>query len=266
MPAIVLRRAAENPPCGRWEAATAASVIDMVVAGRDRVLEAFSGEAEALSAAISGLSETQWAYPTRCEPWSVREVLGHIRVVVGWLPEMLEGTVPDGPEATAMVTATVTATQYYRPDARFSVSTNAARIELARARAAGHPDGAGLAADFTALWRRVYRLCRNEPRGRAVRTRHGDVMMLTEFLLTRVVEVAVHGLDMADALGREPWLTAHAEDAVLNLVIGPAHRDQMRELHWDGPTALRKVTGRAALTEAETSRIERLGINWITLG
>ena len=33
----------------------------------------------------------------------------------------------------------------------------------------------------------------------------------------------------------------------------------MRTLHWDGPTALRKVTGRAALTEAETGRIERLG-------
>lgn len=231
---------------------------------RDRVLEAFRGEAEALSVAIAGLSEAQWARPTRCEPWSVREVLGHIRVVVGWLPQMLEGPAPAGSEAAAA--AAVTAAQYYRPDARFSPSTNAARIELARARAAGHADGAGLAGDFTATWQQVYRSCRDEPSGRVVRTRHGDAMLLSEFLLTRVLEVAVHGLDMADALGREPWLTARAEETVLSLVIGPTYRDDLRELRWDGPAALRKVTGRAALTEPETSRIEHLGINWITLG
>lgn len=228
-----------------------------VVAG-NRALEAFGSEAEALSCAVADLSEAQWAHRTRCEPWSVGETLAHIRVVVGWLPQMLEGPAPDAPG--------VTATEYYRPDARFSPSGNAARIELARTLAADHADGAALAADFTAMWRRVCRMCREEPRGRVVRTRHGDAMLISEFLLTRVVEVAVHGLDIADALDREPWLTARAEEAVLGLLIGPAHRDRMRELQWDGPTALRKVTGRAALTEAETGLIERIGVNWITLG
>lgn len=237
-------------------AAAPVSVIDMTIG--DAVLEAFSSEAEALARAVDQLGEPEWSRRTRCEPWSVRELLGHIRVVIGWLPQMLEGPAPDEPQ--------VTATQYYRPDARFSPSSNAARMELARTLAAGHADGAALAADFTATWQRAYRLCLDEPRDRVVCTRHGDAMLLSEFLLTRVVEVAVHGLDMADALEREPWLTAQAAETVLDLVIGPAHRDHMRELHWDGPTALRKVTGRAVLTEAETRRIERLGINWIALG
>jgi hypothetical protein len=60
----------------------------------------------------------------------------------------------------------------------------------------------------------VDRLCRAEPEGHVVRTRHSDPMLLSEFLLTRVVEVAVHGLDLADALsasrspGRKPWTSA----------------------------------------------------------
>lgn len=229
-----------------------------MVEGR-ATLEAFRGETDALSGAVRELSESAWARPTRCEPWSVRELLGHIRLTVGRLPQMLESPAPEEQPS-------ITATRYYRPDARFSASSNAARIEMARTDAAGHADGKELAADFAATWRQAYSQCLQQPVGRAVRTRHGDAMLLAEFLLTRVVEVAVHGLDMADALEHEPWLTEPAQAAVLDLVIGPAHRDHIRALSWDGPTALRKVTGRAALTEAETSRIERLGINWITLG
>jgi uncharacterized protein (TIGR03083 family) len=225
----------------------------------ESVLEALRCEAEALSAAARDLGEDDWSRPTRCEPWSVRELLGHVCVVIGWLPQMLESAAPAEPQ--------VTATGYYRPDARFSPATNAARIESARARAARHADnGAGLAADFDATWRQAYGLCGAQPSGRIVATRHGDAMLLSEFLLTRVVEVAVHGMDIADALGREPWLTEQAEGAVLNLVIGPAYREHIRVLNWDGVTALRKVTGRAALTGIEAETIGRLGPTWITLG
>ena len=236
-------------------AIAAASVTGMV---EILALDALRGEAEALSRAARTLGEDEWAQPTRCQPWSVRELLAHIRVVIGWLPQMLEGPDPGKPE--------VSATQYYRPGTRFSPQGNAERIDLARDLAAGHSSGAELAADFTATWQRAYRLCLEEPHRRLVRTRHGDAMLLSEFLLTRVIEVAVHGLDIADALGREPWLTAQAEAAVLGLAFGPAYRVDISGLHWDGPTAVRKMTGRAAISHAETSQINRLSINWITLG
>lgn len=221
-------------------------------------LEALRGEAGELSRALAGVDESGWGRPTRCEPWSVSELVGHVTVAVGRLPRMLAGPAPGRAEVTAV--------RYYRPDTRFSPQVNAARISVARGRAAEHVDGAALVADFTATWRLADQLCRDEPADRVVLTRHGDAMLLSEFLLTRVVEVAVHGLDIADALDREPWLTAPAQAAVLDLVMGPEHRDHLRDLRWDGPTALRKVTGRAALTDAETSRIDRLGVSWLTLG
>ncbi|KUL43452.1 maleylpyruvate isomerase family mycothiol-dependent enzyme [Streptomyces regalis] len=223
-----------------------------------RVLEAFRLEAGELSRAVAGLSESEWDRPTRCEPWSVRELLGHVRVVIAWLPQMLGGLAPDKAE--------VSAAQYYRPDDRFSPQTNAARIGLAQNHAAEHANGAALAADFAATWRQVDQMCQDEPEDRVVRTRHGDAMLLSEFLLTRVVEVAVHGLDLADALGREPWLTPEAGVAVLELLLGPEQLDAAGELGWDGPTFLRKVTGRATLDATETAQVGRLGIRWITLG
>ena len=92
-----------------------------------------------------------------------------------------------------------------------------------------------------------------------MRTRHGDAMLLSEFLITRVVEVAVHGLDVAEALGCEPWLTAEAGTVVRELLLGSGQLDAVRELGWDGPTFLRKATGRAALDATEAAWVERLG-------
>jgi uncharacterized protein (TIGR03083 family) len=225
---------------------------------RSRALEAFHREAQALSEAIADLSEDDWDLPMRCEPWSVRELLGHIRVVIAWLPGMLTAPAP--------VKVEISAVEYYRPDGRFDPQTNAARIRLAQDHAMDQASGAALAKDFAATWQRVDELCRVEPEDRTVRTRHGDAMLLSQFLVTRVVEIAVHGLDVADALGREPWLTRQAGDVVIELLLGVGHLTAVRELGWDRPTFLRKATGREPLDAAQVAQVERLGLRWLTLG
>ncbi|MEU4078170.1 maleylpyruvate isomerase family mycothiol-dependent enzyme [Streptomyces venezuelae] len=224
----------------------------------DQVLEAFQLECGALGDAVAGLSEAEWDLPTRCAPWSVRDLLGHVCVVIDWLPAMLDAPAPG--------VAEISAVEYYRPDDRFSPRTNGKRIALAQDRAAAPADGAAFAEDFAATWRRVDRLCRVQPVGRTVRTRHGDAMLLSEFLLTRVVEVAVHGLDLADALGCEAWLTPAAGDAVTELLLGTEHAAAADELERSRPRFLRKATGREPLNEAEAAQVEQLGIHWLALG
>ncbi|MDI6097224.1 maleylpyruvate isomerase N-terminal domain-containing protein [Actinoplanes sp. NEAU-A12] len=224
----------------------------------NRALDAFRIEAEALSRAVASLSENEWRLATRCEPWTVRELVGHVRVVIAWLPGMLAAAEPDRAEVSAV--------EYYRPDDRFTVRTNAARISLAQDYAAGQSGGAALVEDFTATWRRVDRLCRAEREDRVVLTRHGDAMLLSQFLLTRVVEIAVHGLDVADALGRTPWLSRQAGDVLMELQLGPQWRDAVRELGWDRPGFLRRATGRQPIEAADVARVERLGLRWLTLG
>jgi len=222
------------------------------------VMAAVRTGAEGLGRWAAEVGEDEWARPPRCEPWSARELLGHVCVVLGWLPGMLAGPSPRRAE--------VSAARYYRPDHRFAEATNMARIALAREHAARHASGATLAENFGRIWRSVDSLCRHEPDDRVVLTRHGDAMLLTDFMLTRVVEVAVHGLDLADALGREPWLTAPAGDLVLHLLAGSGANGQVGVLGWSRPQFLRKVTGREPLSAQESDQVERLRIHWLALG
>jgi uncharacterized protein (TIGR03083 family) len=235
-----------------------ASVDSLIGVTLSRAREAFRVEAQALSRAAAGLSEDEWELPTRCEPWSVRDLLGHVRVVIAWLPGMLAAPQPGKAEVSVV--------EYYRPDARFAPQTNAARIGLAQDYAAGQVSGAAVGEDFTATWQRVDRLCRAEAADRVVRTRHGDAMLLSQFLVTRVVEIAVHGLDVADALSCEPWLTPQAGDVVMELLLGSGWITAVRELGWDQPGFLRRATGRQPLETMEVAQVERFGIRWLTLG
>lgn len=225
---------------------------------RHEVVGAFTAEAERLSAGVRGLGDEAWSRPTVCVPWTVRELLGHVTVVVGWLPGMVAGEAP--------ARATVSAVDYYRGDGRFSPESNDRRIGLARERAAQVAEGGDLASEFDEVWRLAARLCAAEPDDRVVRTRHGDPMLLTDFLVTRVVEVAVHGLDLAAALGREPWLSASASDLLARLLLGQRGLAEVDVLGWDRVTFLRKATGREALTGAETAEVERARIRWLSLG
>lgn len=230
-------------------------MIDM---DQEQVVEAFRLEAARLTRAMTEVSQAEWHVPTRCVPWTVSELLAHVRVVIAWLPGMLAAPAPSRAE--------VSAAEYYRPDDRFASDTNAARIALAQDHAAQQLSGAALVADFEATRQEVDRLCRAEPDGRVVRTRHGDPMLLSEFLLTRVVEVAVHGLDLADALGREPWLTPQAADVVQDLLLGPDGAAALEKLGWSQLPFIRKATGRAPITREEAAEADRLGIRWLTLG
>ena len=169
-------------------------------------------------------------------------------------------------DVAAAFRAEVSAVEYYRPDDRFSAGTNARRINLAQQRAASVANRKALAGEFDRTWRRVIELCAQEPPGRVVRTRHGDAMLLTDFLTTRIVEVGIHGLDLAVALDHEPWLTAPAARVLTELLLGDPERKALSQLGWDDLTFLRKATGRARLTEPEARHVEQSGVRWLSLG
>ncbi|OKI99145.1 maleylpyruvate isomerase N-terminal domain-containing protein [Kitasatospora sp. CB01950] len=223
---------------------------------KELVEQALRAEAEALGAAIAGLPDGEWARATRCEPWTAVELLSHVRVAVGRVEAMLAAPEPERAEVDAV--------GYYRPDERFDAAANSARIALARDTAG---EGADPVGEFGRTWREVAARFGAEAGTRVVRTRHGDPMLLTEFMITRVVELAVHALDLADALGRPAWLTDQASDVLEALLLTEADGASVRAaLGWDRATLLRKATGRAELDEAEQTEVKRAGITWLTLG
>lgn len=222
-------------------------------ADQKSMIQIFHDEAENLEGVLTTFTPAEWDLPTPCEPWTVRDLVGHLTVVISWLPVMLTEPAP--------ARAGTSAAGYYRPDDRFSPQTDRARIALARAKAAAHATPSDLVEEFASTWRLAHLLCAAEPAPRVVRTRHGDAMLLADFLLTRLVELTLHGLDLATALARPPWPTPRAAQAVEHLLLGGAPRPS----GWDRPTFFRKATGRLPLTPAETRSLTDQGITWLSL-
>ena len=72
------------------------------------VAAAFRAEAERLSGAAAAADEAAFARPSRCPPWTVGELLYHVRMTVGRVPLMLDQPEPARREL-------VSAAGYYRP-------------------------------------------------------------------------------------------------------------------------------------------------------
>ena len=226
----------------------------------DMIHEAFGAEARQLSRVLAGLDDADFARPTACAPWTVAELVYHVRMTIGRLPGMLAAPEPAGPDL-------VSAAGYYRADQRFSAATNAGRIQSAQRGAAALAGAAARARDFEVARGQAQLALRDAPPGRVVRTRHGDRMLLTEFLRTRVLELAVHGLDLAAALDREPWVTVQAADVSDGLLLPPAAAGRLRaETGWDRVGLIARLTGRHPVTPAETGLIEAAGAGRLALG
>ncbi|MEV4759493.1 maleylpyruvate isomerase N-terminal domain-containing protein [Micromonospora sp. NPDC049559] len=221
------------------------------------VREALWAECERLSTVLAGLVEADFDRPTGCPPWNVAELLAHVRTTLGRLPVMLGQPAPPRAE--------VDAAGYYGP-AKFTPAVDAARVDGARREAGEVASGRELAEDFTRTWRSVRAALATEAPDRVVRTRHGDPMLLDEFLVTRVVEVGVHGLDLAAALDRPPWLTEPAARVVADLLLGGNPLGTDAPLGWDRLTFIRKATGRLPLSDAERAEIDRAGLRWLSFG
>lgn len=217
-------------------------------------LTALRAESARLGAVLAGLEPADWARPTRCEPWDAAALVAHITTAVARLGPMLEAEPP--------AAASVDAAGYYAPDQRFSQAVNAVRVDSATE--AARIGGPALAEAFAQTWKAATERCAQAGPDRLVTTRHGDPMTLADFVTTRVVETAVHGIDLADAIGRPRWTTTPAAACVASLLLGGT--DQLESLGWEPVALIAKATGRDRLTGPEREQVDSLGITWLALG
>jgi uncharacterized protein (TIGR03083 family) len=210
-------------------------------------LDALKVECERVSEAALELSEEQFGLPTRCSAWNVKELLAHMyrdveRTIVG-----LRQDPPDEADTDAITYWTA-----------FDPTDDAPEIaDRAKTRAASYGSGRELAIVWDDMWRRAADLAEEESPVRVVRT-WAPALTLDEFLKTRALEITVHGMDMALALGREPWATIEGVDVTVRILQGLLGPERPEELGWDELTFIDKGTGRAGLTDAERAALGRL--------
>jgi len=126
---------------------------------------------------------------------------------------------------------------------------------------------AARARDFDWTRQQAWTALQAAPPGRVVQTRHGDRMLLTDFLRTRVLELAVHGLDLAAALNHQPWMTPLAADVTQELLLPAEAAARLRDkTGWNQVTLIAKLTGRRPVNPAETRLIQSAGIQQLALG
>jgi uncharacterized protein (TIGR03083 family) len=217
-------------------------------------LTALAAETARLSQALNEI--TTWDVRTRCTPWDAAALCAHITMSIGRLDAMLDA--PEPPHAS------VDAAGYYVPDERFSPEGNRERVDTATD--AARAGGAAVAADFDATCHRVLARCAEQPPERRVITRYGDAMTLGDFLTTRVLEAAVHGIDLADALGLPRWTTPEAQQHLARLLLGPAYKTALAGLDLDPVAFIAKATGRDSFAPGERARADALGVSWLSLG
>jgi uncharacterized protein (TIGR03083 family) len=218
-------------------------------------LEVLRGECVLVSRAALTLTDDDFTRTTRCTAWNVKELLGHLYRDVDRIYVALSRPAPAEP--------TVDSVSYWRAYDPISDAPDIA--DRAKELAASHPTGKDLAAAWDRMWPRALEAAGGADRSRVVVT-WGPALTLDELLKTRVLEVTIHGADLADALDREPWATAEGlaiTNHILRRLVGA---DLPNELGWDDLTLMEKGSGRGVLTVEERGILGRLADRFPLMG
>jgi uncharacterized protein (TIGR03083 family) len=205
------------------------------------VLHAFEAEARALDSVLDQLAEADFARPTNCPPWSVKDIVVHIA-------QGLSGRRGTAPATTKPVTAETS--DYYRRAERDTSAYRERTADNAQRESAGIPDGATAVRQLRERWQSTVEACRATDMSEAIETEVG-VMTRDSLIATRVIAHAAHGLDLAISLGVPPWTTQAALDVMRPVYVSLLGGEPPAELGWDDQTFFACATGRRSLTDGE---------------
>ena len=219
-------------------------------------VQALADECEELSATARALTEQEFAAPTRCTEWNVKELLGHTYRGVNRINVLLAEPAP--------LSADTDAISYWR---RYVPEDDAPDIAKRGKEAADEfASGAELARAWDRMWREAVALAGRTDPARLVATTWGPTLPLDEYLKTRVLEVTVHRMDLEDALGRKGWGTDLAISIVDDILAGLLGEDPPRDLDWDVVEFIETGCGRRPLTDREREVLGPLAEKFPLLG
>lgn len=189
------------------------------------------------------LEPADLARATNCPPWDLQELVVHIgaSIRVGDVPFRVAESQAKPHSAADYYRRPERSTSSYRQD-------NVDRtIELART----------VVADTSAVqWfdevaEQAIAALGTWDLDQVVVIRGRGAMRLADWVTTRVVSVAAHGIDVAITLARAPWTTPSALEVVRPVFIDLLGSEPPEALNWDDQTLLITATGRRVLNEQE---------------
>lgn len=197
-------------------------------------------ECRAIADVAGALSESTFSSPTNCPPWTVKELIVHIAGTI-WLPQWMPSS--DAP---------VSAVGYYQRGERETDEYRARSAQAAQGAAAAFATG----ADAVAALRSRAGKWEAELDGdlsEVVRLGNGVVISKGDYIVTRVVSVAIHGIDLAISLDR-PWFVTGAAHELLVQILEELVGAPASALGWSEEELILWGTGRILIpNEAQSN-------------
>lgn len=170
-------------------------------------LDSFDAECEALSQVLDKVKLEDWKLPTNCPPWNLHELVVHIMFSIG--VSRLEVTEPEGPTSSAA--------DYFRRPERDTSEYKGENVDRTQSVAAGVELGTA-ARGFKHAWKTASNtFSAHDPEQRI--GLFGRQYTLDSFLLTRLMAVATHGVDVALSLSLPAWTTPIALRALRPVLV-----------------------------------------------
>ena len=220
------------------------SIPSMTTFGRsyEDALDVLEAECARAGEALQGVPEAVYGGPTRCPPWNVKGLVGHL-----WRDVDRIVAYAGGPGSGPAARAETDAVSYWRS---YDPVVEGPLISQRSSEVADRfSTGADLAASFARHWPECIAAARAMQPGHVVRTRLTWIR-IDEFVGTRVVEATVHGLDLAEAITMPPWPTPGGLAITHAILVALLGEPPPASLAADEIAFIETATGRRPLTAA----------------
>lgn len=207
-------------------------------------IDALAAEGAKITALLRSLDTDAWSAPTRCPPWTVRELVVHMLSMV----EHMGDTAGRAPVADAPVKDRVTWWDY---DIEEDQEATREWVEKA---STDYPVG-----PLTDLWSVAVDECVAAVNaaladGNRV-VRPGDYpILLADYVATRVLEITIHSMDVRDAFGLEPDPSPEGLEVTLGILASRLGADPLA-LGFDASDFILLSTGRRPITDQDRSQL-----------
>jgi uncharacterized protein (TIGR03083 family) len=209
------------------------------------VIDALGAECAAFCSALPSVSASDWPRTTNCPPWDLKELVAHV-----YGSTMVDPSRLPPPADRAPV---VEAADYYRRAERDTTEYRRDNVEHWQRFAAAFGSAEEIVEACARDWPRIIEQLGAEDPLRLIGMRWGVSMTLDDYLVSRVIGVAAHGIDVAITLDRPRWTTSDALRVVRPALVSLLGEEPPDELGWSDQDLLEAGTGRRPLTDDERS-------------
>ena len=199
-------------------------------------------ESEALVGVLRGLDGASFGLVTNCPPWDLAELVVHMGGSVD-----LRRAFGDAPAGMRVGSAA----DYYRRPERGTSEYRQRNVDESREQAREVLVDLSAVEWFEGVVGNALGVLEGDDLDRVVLVPGRGAMRLGDWVVTRVISLAAHGLDVAITLGREAWTTEAALKVMRPVFVELLGEEPPVSLEWDDGAFLAVATGRRVLTESE---------------